>query len=146
MMYALGVMAFWGFAGVTQKRSTDFVSAELSFACFSLAFIPLAVLIVSIGHLNWHIPAKAWALGTVSGALSGLGALASFAAYRSGGKASVVTPMAALYPTVTIALAVPFLHERLSLRQLVGVAAALAASMALSHEDGPAVSSNSEDP
>jgi len=143
MIYALGVVAFWGVAGVTQKRSTDFISAELSFTCFSLAFIPLAGLIVWVGHLNWHIPAKGWALGIASGALSGLGALASFAAYRSGGKASVVTPLAALYPTVTIALAVPLLHERLGLRQVVGVATALAAAMALSYEDSSNLTSTS---
>jgi bacterial/archaeal transporter family protein len=134
--YALGVLTFWGIAGVTQKRSTDFVSAELSFTCFSLAFIPLAASIIWIGHVNWHIPAKGWALGIVSGALSGLGALASFGAYHSGGKASVVTPMAALYPMVTVALAVPLLHEHLGLRQLVGVAIALSAAVALSYEEG----------
>lgn len=146
MMYALAVMAFWGIAGVTQKRSTDFVSAELSFTCFSFTLVPLAGLIVLIGHVNWHIPGKGWALGIVSGALSGLGALASFAAYRSGGKASVVTPLAALYPTITIALAVPLLHERLGLRQVVGVGTALAAAIALSYEDSVTLTSNSENP
>jgi len=141
--YALGVLAFWGIAGVTQKRSTDFISAELSFTFFSLAFIPLTGLIIWIEPINWHMPAKGWALGIVSGALSGLGALASFGAYHSGGKASIVTPMAALYPMVTVALAVPLLHEHVGLRQLLGIAMALSATVALSYEGRPQLASQS---
>ncbi|WP_373694141.1 EamA family transporter [Edaphobacter paludis] len=47
-----------------------------------------------------------WAL--LSGVLNALGAWALFAALKSGGKASIVVPVTALYPLVVIAL-VPFI-------------------------------------
>ena len=45
----------------------------------------------------------------------------------AGGKASVVVPLTALYPVVTLGLALLILGERLSLRQSIGVALALTA-------------------
>ena len=59
--------------------------------------------------------------------LNGLGALTSFAALESGGKASVVISLISLYPLVTVGFAVTVLHERLTLAQGVGVGLALAA-------------------
>jgi len=76
----------------------------------------------------------AWFLGILSGMLNALGSLAIFAACRNGGKASVVTLLAALYPVLTIAMAVPLLHERIQLREIAAIVLAIAAAAALSYE------------
>ena len=75
----------------------------------------------------------AWFLAILGGALNGLGVLTSMAAFHHGGKASVVTPLIALYPVVTVALAVPFLHEKISHRELAGIILALVATAILSY-------------
>ena len=61
------------------------------------------------------------------------GTLTLFAAYRTG-KASVVTALTALYPGLTVVLAVPLLHERMDVRKLIAIALALGAGVALTYE------------
>lgn len=136
LIYAVVALSLWGVTGLTQKLSTNHVSAELSFISYSIAFVPIAGFIVWTQQLDWHIPAAGWSLAILGGALNGFGVLTSFAAYRSGGKASVVTPLVALFPVVTVVLAMLLLRERLSIREAVGVIVALAGAAALSYE-GP---------
>jgi drug/metabolite transporter (DMT)-like permease len=69
-----------------------------------------------------------------SWATYGLGNLTLLAAYRNGGKASIVTPLAGLYPAATIPLAILVFKESLGPRAWVGVALALAAGVALAYE------------
>jgi len=134
LFYALLTLALWGVTGVTQKLSTDHISAELSLVWFSVAFLPIAALILLTQSLDWRISPLTWCLGILGGVLNGLGVLTSFAAFRQGGKASVVTPLVALYPALTVALAVPLLHEHVSRRELAAIALALGAATALSYE------------
>jgi transporter family protein len=63
-----------------------------------------------------------------------LGALTSFTALESGGKASVVISLISLYPLVTVAFAVTALHERLNGIQALGVCLAIVAAILLSLE------------
>jgi transporter family protein len=136
LVFALIALVLFGLAGLSQKLSTNRVSSELSFLAFSAAFALIAVVIVVALPHGWNFGVKNWLLGLFAGVLQGFGALASFAAYYSGGKASVVTPLGALYPVVTVLLAVPLLHERLDWRTLLGVIIAIVAGLALSYE-GP---------
>jgi transporter family protein len=142
MVFALAVLAFWGLAGITQKLSTNYISAELSFIICSLAFIPVSLIILWLHPVSWKLSPTGWELGVVGGLLSGVGGLASFAAYHSGGKASIVTPIGAMYPMITVALAVPFLHERVGLRQVAGIILALMATVAISYEEGSKATSS----
>jgi uncharacterized membrane protein len=67
--------------------------------------------------------------------LNGLGVLASFAAYRAEGKASLVTTIAgALQPVFTIILAIVFLGESLSLLEITGIVLAISGALSLSYE------------
>jgi drug/metabolite transporter (DMT)-like permease len=63
-----------------------------------------------------------------------LGNLSLLAAFRSGGKASIVTPLSGLYPVVTIPLAIILFQESVGLREWAGIALALVAGVALSLE------------
>jgi len=133
MGYALLTLVLWGLTGLTQKLATNYVSVELSLIFFSAAFVPIAGVILILQPLDWKISALAWFLAILGGVLNGLGVLASLAAFHHGGKASVVTPLIALYPVVTVALAVPFLHERISRREVAGIILALVATAILSY-------------
>jgi len=133
MALALVGLVLYGVAGVTQKLATNNVSTELSTVCFALAFIPVALVAMLFQPVNWRLSGSGWALSVLTGALISTGTLTLFAAYRTG-KASVVTALTALYPGLTVVLAVPLLHERMDVRKLIAIALALGAGVALTYE------------
>ncbi|HUY15418.1 MAG TPA: EamA family transporter [Terriglobia bacterium] len=137
LLFALVTLIFWGITGVTQKLSTNAISTELSFLWFVLAFIPIALAILLLVPLDWHLKTRVYCLAVVGGALNGLGALTSFKALESGGKASIVIPLCYLYPLVTIFLALILLHEKVTSKEGAGIVLALVAAILLSREAPP---------
>lgn len=130
-------LVFWGITGVTQKLATNRISSELSFLWFAYAMIAISATLAVFVPVHWHLrPLIFWA-AVVGGTLNGLGALTSFTALESGGKASVVISLISLYPLVTVALAVIILHERITSAQGFGVAVAIVAAILLSMEAKP---------
>jgi transporter family protein len=71
-----------------------------------------------------------WAF--LTGILGGTGNIAFFRALVSGGQASIVVPVTALFPLVTVILALTFLRERLGRAQIAGLVLALVAIYLLS--------------
>jgi transporter family protein len=129
--FAITVLISWGVVGLLQKLSTNYISAESSLIWLVVGYLLIEPMMYPgravFGYSGWNLT---WAL--LSGALNALGALALFAALRSGGKASIVAPLTALYPLVVI-VAVPFLlHESISGLQVVGILCSLAAVCLLS--------------
>ncbi len=59
--------------------------------------------------------------GVANGLLSSLGNVALLAAYRKGGNTAVITTATALYPMITVVLAVLVLRERLTRSQVIGL-------------------------
>jgi drug/metabolite transporter (DMT)-like permease len=133
MAYALLTLILFGLSCITQKFTTRYISDELSTIFFTIGFVPLAIVIWVAGSPPWNLSAKDWALGIVVGLLMATGTLALFAALRRG-KASIVTPLTALYPLVTVILAVAFLNEHFDSMKIAAIAIALIAGMALSKE------------
>jgi len=136
MAYALLTLIFFGVSCITQKFTTRYISDELSTIFFTVGFVALAVVISLAGSPPWNLGAKDWVLGIVVGLLMATGTLALFAALRRG-KASIVTPLTALYPLVTVILAVVFLNEHFDSVKIAAIAVALIAGMALSKEGEP---------
>ena len=129
--YAVVTLVAWGIVGLLQKLSTNYISAESSLIWLVVGFLLLEPLLYpgeAVLHYSaWNLT---WAL--LSGVLNAVGAWALFAALKSGGKASIVAPLTALYPLVVIML-VPFiLHESITRLQIVGVVCALIAVVLLS--------------
>src|SRR5688572_12532206 len=133
-LLAVATLVLWGFTGLTQKLSTNNISAEMSFISFATAMAVISVVILAAFPMRWDLAPVGWFWAILAGAIHGFGTLASFGAYRVGGKASVVTPLAALYPVVTVFLAVLFLSEQLKMRAILGIGFAIAAAIALSWE------------
>jgi uncharacterized membrane protein len=131
--YALLALALWGIAGVLQKLATNHISTELSTVLFAAAFVPVAVFLALTNAITWNLTAKGWTLALLFGALIGIGTLVLFAAYRDG-KASVVTALYALYPALTVLLAIPIFGERLDFTKGAAIVLAIAAGVALSCE------------
>ena len=134
MWFAAIALIFWGITGVTQKLATNRISSGLSFVWFACAMVTISVILLILVPIHWHLSGKIAAAAIVGGTLNGLGALTSFAALESGGKASVVISLISLYPLVTVGLAVTLLHERITSAQAVGIAVAIVAAILLSLE------------
>jgi bacterial/archaeal transporter family protein len=129
-LYAVITLVAWGIVGLLQKLSTNYISAESSLIWLVVGFLLLEPLLYPTAGIHYSAWNLMWAL--LSGVLNALGAWALFAAMKSGGKASIVAPLTALYPLVVIIL-VPFvLHESITRLQLVGVGCALIAVVLLS--------------
>ena len=134
MLYSLLTLLLFGISCITQKFTTRYISDELSTIFFTIGFVQLAIVIGLVGSPPWNLSARDWELGIAVGLLMAIGTLALFAAMRRG-KASIVTPLTALYPVITVILAIAFLGEHLDLTKIAAIAIALVAAMALTKED-----------
>jgi len=132
--YAVAALIAFGLAAVFQKLATNRVSAEAAFAVFAAGFLPGAVVICAWEEFSLKFEPAPVAAAVTGGLFNGLGVLATLGAYRNGGKAAVVTPLAAVYPVITVLIAVTFLGERLNLIQGSGIALAIAGALLLSRE------------
>jgi len=144
--FAVVTLLSWGIVGLLQKLSTNHISAESSIIWLVVGYLLLEPFFYPgrsvFGYSKLNV---AWAL--LGGLLNTLGAWALFAALKSGGKASVVVPMTALYPLLVILL-VPFMfHESITLLQVIGIFCSLVAVVLLSAEsDGADVVREGETP
>ena len=137
LLLALAAVVLWGITGLLQKMSTNFVSARSSAIWFLAAFIPVAGVILFNNPLPRDISARTWLLATALGFTLALGNLTILLAFASGGKASIITPLAGLYPVVSIPIAILVLGEHVTGREALGIALALAAVVLLSYQSQP---------
>jgi len=134
-LFSLAAIFCWGIFSAAQKVTTNYISAEWSYAAFVLTSVLIALGFLAAGKINFTVSSKTFSLGALAGMLNGLGVLASFAAYRAEGKAAAVTTIAgALQPVFTIVLALLFLSESLSQMELLGIALAIFGALLLSYE------------
>jgi len=134
-LFSLAAIFCWGVFSATQKIATNYISAEWSYAAFVLTSVVITVGFLLAGKIDFTITTKTTGFGVIAGLVNGLGVLASFAAYRSEGKAAAVTTIAgALQPVFTIVLAILFLSENLSRLELLGIVLAIGGALLLSYE------------
>ncbi len=136
LFWSLVTIVMWGTWGLVSKIASDGVDAFMNQLLFTVGIAPLLVFVswkVNRGGGSEESAEKRgrrgrgvfWAF--LTGILGGVGNMAYFQAMVKGGKASVVTPATALFPMVTVLLALVFLKERLGRVQWVGLALAFVA-------------------
>jgi len=129
--YALIALVTWGIAGLLQKLATNQVSAESALIWLVGGFLLLAPWMYP-GTVILRYSTRKLEYALLGGVLNALGSWALFAALKSGGRASVVIPLTALYPLVVVIAALVVLHESLSGLQAVGILCGLGAVFLLS--------------
>ena len=134
LLMALVAVVLWGITGLMQKMSTNHISARSSAIWFLGAFFPVAGGILLYDQLPSDISTQTWAIAAALGFTLALGNLTILLAFSSGGKASIITPLAGLYPVVSIPIAILAFDERLGTRETVAIALALAAVVMLSYQ------------
>ena len=87
-----------------------------------------------------------WLLVVGQGFFLALGNFAVLAAFADQGKASIVTPLTALYPVVSVPIAILFLGEKIGAREAVGILMALVSVAALSCDTKPSETAPTTDP
>jgi transporter family protein len=133
MVYSLMALILFGLSCIAMKCATSHISDELSTIFYTLGYILIAAIIIAAGSAEWHLSRKDWGLGILVGLMLASATLTLFVAYRWG-KASVVTPLTALYPLVTVVLAGLILKEHFDLIKTAAIVLALMAGLALSIE------------
>jgi transporter family protein len=134
LLFVLIPTVLWGVCGLMQKMSTNHISARTSAIWFLLAFVPLAVVIMMLDPLTSSLSLRAWLLALAVGFTLALGNFTILLAFASGGKASIIAPLAGLYFLVSIPIAMIWLGETVEWREWLGVACALAAVVMLSYQ------------
>jgi transporter family protein len=131
--YSLLTIVVWGAWGAVSKMASDGVGANTNQIFFTIGLVPLMLVVwrsKRLGGGHERRTGITWAF--VTGILGGLGNIAFFHALVIGGKASIVMPATALFPLVTVILAIALLHEKISNQQKAGLVLALAAIYLLS--------------
>jgi transporter family protein len=129
--FSLVVLITWGVVGLLQKLSTNQISAESALIWLVVGFFLVAPIFYP-GKVLFTYDLRSLVYVLASAALNAVGAWALLAAMRSGGKASIVVPLTALYPLILVLAAPIILRESISLFQASGVACALIAIVLLS--------------
>jgi transporter family protein len=137
LFYSLLTTALWGAWGVTSKIASDGVDANTNQIFFTIGLLPLMFWVGCVlcfraknsgREQKWR--GIGWAF--LTGILGGTGNIAFFHALVVGGKVSIVAPVTALFPLITVVLAIAVLHERISNQQKCGLVLALVAIYLLS--------------
>jgi transporter family protein len=137
LLWSVATVALWSLWGLVSKVASTGVDVYANQLLYTAGLAPL---LAFAGWTVWkRSPQESvkdrrkgvfWAF--LTGILGGLGNMAFFQALVKGGKASVVAPVTALFPTVTVLLAVLFLKERLGCAQWIGLSLAFVAIYLLS--------------
>ena len=137
LAWSAATIVLWGTWGLVSKVASAGLDAAVNQVLYTAGLAPLLVFAVVAVRRREAGQARAgraagdfWAF--LTGILGGLGNIAFFLALARGGKASVVAPVTALFPMVTVLLALAVLGERLGRRQWAGLALAFAAIYLLS--------------
>jgi transporter family protein len=125
---ALGTFVFWGLWGFFPKITTRYISPVSAIVFEALIGVPVALVVLASIGFKPDLHPKGVLLASLTGVLGILGALMFLFAVQRG-QASLVASFTAVYPALTILLAMLFLGERLVLRQWLGVGLALVAML-----------------
>lgn len=136
---ALLAAVFWGTSPILEKRALASVSPFAAVLLRSITVASMAMVYLlwnhgtrTIRHLGrWQDALLVMLAGLIS---AGIGQVLYFAALR-GGKTSVVVPIAACYPLVTVLLSVIVLGEKVRWWHVVGVALILFGIMLVSRHE-----------
>jgi len=137
LLWSLVTIALWGTWGLVSKVASAGMDAYVNQLLYTAGLAPLLVFVAWTVHRREAAsPRRDRSVGVfwafLTGILGGAGNIFFFQAMVAGGQASVVAPVTALFPTITVLLALTFLHERLGSRQWVGLLLAFAAIYLLS--------------
>jgi transporter family protein len=132
---SLLTILLWGVWGATSKAVSNHIDAYMNQVLFTMGLVPLMLLVLRSRRLAGGNDRKRGIFyAFITGILGGTGNIAFFKSLTVGGQASVVVPMTAMSPLVTVLMALAVLREKLSRSQKIGLGVAFVAIYLLSIE------------
>jgi bacterial/archaeal transporter family protein len=130
LAYAVFTLIAWGLWGFFSKLASSHNRPRQTLLFQAVGVMAFALAILALEHfkIQWSPAGFGWSFA--AGFINFIGFLAFFAAVEKG-KVSTVITLSSLYPLVTIVLSVLFLREKVSPREGLGIAFALAAGWLL---------------
>ena len=131
LLHALLSIFWWGVWGFVVKLGSDKISPRQMQILFMVGMVPLVL--ATLIRLSFKVDMDGLGItyGVLNGVFTTLGLLAYYAAMQRG-HASLVGPVTALFPLVTVVLGFVLLHERINRVQMAGVILALLSIFILS--------------
>ena len=130
ILYSIMTLMCWGLWGVFSKLASNYSRPRqtLLFQAVGVVAFALVVLVNERFQIQPTVAGFGWSFA--AGFVNFIGFLAFFAAVQKG-KVSTVISLSSLYPVITIALSILFLHEKITRREGLGIAFALLAGYLL---------------
>ena len=129
-IFAIIALLLWGVWGLFPKLATNYLSPASVFVFSGIGNLVVLIGVLAFVNFRPDLHPRGVIFAIVAG-LVGTLATIPFLYAISKGKASVVVPMASLYPLVTIVLSFLILREPLTLNQGAGIVLALIALLLL---------------
>ena len=137
LFWSLITIVLWGTWGLVSKIASNGVDAYVNQLLYTAGLAPLMIFVAWTVHRQsaretreHRVSGVFWAF--LTGILGGVGNIFFFQALVKGGEASIVAPVTALFPMITVLLALVVLKERLGRLQWIGLGLALVAIYLLS--------------
>jgi uncharacterized membrane protein len=111
-------MGGWTLLG---KLGTTEISAPTMQFLYPFGWVPVALACLWVRRFKLERSLRGNLYSVSIGVLGGIGGLAFFAACRTGGNTSAITAATAMYPLITVVLAVMILREKLTWVHVVGL-------------------------
>ncbi len=135
LAYCLLTIVFWGLWGIQSKVILETISPLSNQVLFTPGLLLMVGLLWLRLRKNRSNVTGSLKLGVffafLTGVCGGVGNIAFFQAFANGQKASIVVPLTALYPAVTVLLAMIFLGEKMNRYQWLGLGLAIGAIIIL---------------
>jgi transporter family protein len=125
--YSILCVLCWGAWALLSKLGSREIPPQTMQFLFTVGALPVGIALLMARRFELEKSVKGISYAVLNGILAGIGGLTLFAAYHTNGSTSVITAATALYPMITVVLAVLILRERLTTVQILGLAFAGAA-------------------
>jgi len=130
--YSILCVLCWGAWALASKLGSREIPPQTMQFLFTIGTLPVAAALLIARRFKLEKSGKGISAAVLNGVLAGVGGLTLFAAYHTNSNTSVITAATALYPMITVVLAVLILRERLTPVQIIGLFFAALAIVAFS--------------
>jgi transporter family protein len=122
----------FGVSGFFSRLAVDHLSAKSVFVISTIGSLFIVLLLVFSMGFKVEVSGKGVLFSVLGGFLASMGGLCFLQALARGGAITAVSPISAIYPLVTITMAIFLLGEQVTLVKGVGITFALIAVVLLS--------------
>jgi transporter family protein len=129
-LYSMMTLLCWGLWGVFSKLASNYSRPRQTLLFQAVGVVAFALMVLCIEQFQIQRTAAGFGWSFAAGFINFVGFLAFFAAVQKG-KVSTVISLSSLYPVITILISVLVLHEKITKREGLGIACALAAGWLL---------------